>query len=572
MKNFNISKQSPNSLQAWKREYIQRLQQEVNSLYYYLHYYNPSWSLITDTQRYIGYSPYNSEDVYRDDALNDIKNYMDVSNIDWSYPQMDAWLKTRKHKDLDGNVIYTLYFETSQPDSQEAVVNDVFTSIYLPAGTYFISDENGYYIDYDEYLSTDSDYPIACIKVGNTYYGFGTIHKKITIPENGRYDITINFPHNTSPYEEDEMWLCITEKDVGFVPYGTPVAPTSKGIYRQALGFRWGVKNNTSEPQYINYDSNGTYKRLNPGATLFKIDASDDYGWRHYMIFEGSLAQYFTQKYSFDYNQSTNKMDVVITNTLINAATKGLSYSTQFSRVPPRYYYKDLSLIPLLYINNTAAEHVIYDNNNRITDNSQTIIQEWADNSDICIDALVNVDNSDKNLCIAADVSERIINGVTWRVENQVYYLNGTPTAGSWQHPNQPIVHLEPGTYVVYYYTNSTDPDVYTHIGYGLCDKNNPDVNMWYRLNSKKKRTFTISAPMDCYIIFWWGPAALPNGKTFDNVWVRTAVYNTSSYEPLFADVILATENESTQQFKAYLDKTQSEKKSPENSFKIIVY
>ena len=77
---------------------------------------------------------------------------------------------------------------------------------------------------------------------------------------------------------------------------------------------------------------------------------------------------------------------------------------------------------------------------------------------------------------------------------------------------------------------------------------------------------------MDCYIIFWWGPHILPEGKTFDNVWVRTAVYKTSSYEPLFADIILATENESTQQFKAYLDKTQSEKKSPENSFKIIVY
>ena len=537
MKNFNISKQSRNSLQVWKKEYIQRLQQEVNSLYYYLHYYNPSWNLI-NTQGYLGYSPYGSENIYRDDALNNIKNYMDVSNIDWSYPQMDVLLKTRKSEGLDGNITYILNFETSQPDPQEEVVNEVFTSIYLPAGTYFISDENGYYIDYDEYLSTDSDYPIACIKIGNTYYGFGAIHKKITIPENGKYDVTINFPHNTSPYESDDMWLCITEKDVSFVPYGTPVAPTSKGIYRQALGFRWGIKNNTSEPQYINDESYGTYKRLNPGATLFKIDASDDYNWSHYMIFEGSLAQYFTQKYSFDYNPSTNKMDVIVTNILINA----------------------------------AAEHMIYDNNNRITDNSQTIIQEWADNSDICIDALVNVDNSDKNLCVAADVSERIINGVTWSVKDQVYYLNGTPTAGSWQHPNQPIVHLEPGTYVVYYYTNSTDPDVYTHIGYGLCDKNNPDVNMWYRLNSNKMRTFTISAPMDCYIIFWWGPAALPEGKTFNNVWVRTAVYNTLSYEPLFADVILATENESTQKFKAYLDKTQSEKKSPENSFKIIVY
>ena len=294
MKNFNVSRQSPKSLQAWKKEYVYRLQQEADSLYYYLHYYNPSWKLITNSQGYIGYTPYGSKDVYQADILN-------------------------------------------------------------------------------------------------------------------------------------------TE--------GTPSAPTSSGIYRQALGFRWGIKNNTAEPQYINYGDYGTYKVLNPGATLFKIDASDDYNWIHYMIFEGALAQYFIQTYSFDYNPSTSQMDVVVTNTLINAATKGLSYSTQFSKIPPRYYYKNLSLVPLSYVNNAATANIIYDNNNRITDNGQTIIQEWAENSDICIDAVTS------------------------------YEVNGQ-----------------------------------------------------------------------------------------------------TRYEPLFADVILATENESTQQFKAYLDKTQSEKKPPEDKFNIIVY
>lgn len=424
MKNFNISRQASSSPQAWKKEYIQRLQQEFNSLYYYLHYYNPSWKLITNSQGYVGYTPYGSKDVYQADILN-------------------------------------------------------------------------------------------------------------------------------------------TE--------GTPSAPTSKGIYRQALAFRWGVKNTTGSPQYINYAEYGTYKRLNPGATLFKIDASDSADWIHYMIFEGALAQYYTQSYSFNYNSSTSKMDVTITNHLINAATKGLSYPIQFTRVPPRYFYQGLSLIPLKYLNNGAVVDKIYDNNNRITNDGQTIIQQWGENSDVCMDVFAN--HQGENLCVAADVSERVINGVTWRVEDQIYYLNGTPTDGSWQHPGQPIVHLEPGTYTVYYYTNSTDPEIYTHIGYGLCDRTNPDVNMWYWLNNEKMRTFTISTAMDCYIILWWGPHTLPEGKTFDNVWVRTAVYKGApGYEPLFADTMIATSNSSTQQFKSYLDKTQAERKPVEDFFKTIIY
>ena len=429
MKNFNVSRQSSKSSQAWKKEYVYRLQQEYDSLYYYLHYYNPSWKLITKSQGYVGYTPYGSKDVYQANILN-------------------------------------------------------------------------------------------------------------------------------------------TE--------GIPSAPTSKGIYRQALAFRWGVKNTTGDIQYINYAEYGTYKRLNPGATLFKIDASDSADWVHYMIFEGALAQYYAQSYSFNYNPNPDdpehpKMEVIITNTLINAATKGLSYPIQFTRVPPRYFYQNLSLIPLKYLNNGAVVDKIYDNNNRITNDGQTIMQQWGENSDVCMDVFAN--HQGENLCVAADVSERVINGVTWRVEDQIYYLNGTPTKGSWQHPGQPIVHLEPGTYTVYYYTNSTDPEIYTHIGYGLCDRSNPDGNKWYRLNNEKTETFTISAAMDCYIIFWWGPFTLPAGKTFDNVWVRTAVYKGApGYEPLFADAIIATSNSSTQQFKSYLDKTQAERKPVEDFFKTIIY
>lgn len=441
MKNFNISRQSPSSPQAWKKEYIQRLQQEVNSLYYYLHYYNPSWKLVTDSQGYFGYSSYNSKDIYKDNLLNTTKNYMDVSNINWSSDFMDVSLITSKYQSYNGYITYVLDYETGQIDSQDYIDNEIFTSIFLQAGTYFIYDDNSSYLDYDDYTHTDSGSPIACIRIGSNYYGFGTIHQQITIPQNGMYDVTINFPHSTMDLHTDEMWLCITKKDAGWIAYGTPVAPTSSGIDRQALGFRWGIKNNTAEPQYINYGDYGTYKILNPGATLFKIDASDDYNWIHYMIFEGALAQYFIQTYSFNYNPSTNQMDVVVTNTLINAATKGLSYSTQFSKIPPRYYYKGSFLVSLSYVNNAAIANVIYDNNNRITNDGQTIIQEWAENSDICIDAVTS------------------------------YEVNGQ-----------------------------------------------------------------------------------------------------TRYEPLFADVILATENESTQQFKVYLDKTQSEKKRPEDNFKIIVY
>ena len=443
MKNFNISRQSPSSPQAWKKEYIQKLQQEVNSLYYYLHYYNPSWKLVTDSQGYIGYSPYGSKDIYKDNLLNTTKNYMDVSNIRWYSEFMDVSLITDKYEG-SGYITYVLDYETGQVDPQDLTEDEVFTSIYLQAGSYWVYDDNSPYYDYADYIQRGIDIgaPIACLWIDeNTRYSFGENHQQITIPQNGTYYVTISFPNQTTEMYNDELWLCITKEDAGWIAYGTPVAPTSSGIYRQALGFRWGIKNNTAEPQYINYGDYGTYKVLNPGATLFKIDASDNYDWIHYMIFEGALAQYLIQTYSFNYNPSTSQMDVVVTNALINAATKGLSYSTQFSKVPPRYYYKNLSLVPLSYVNNAAIANIIYDNNNRITNDGQTIIQEWAENSDICIDAVTS---------------------------------------------------------------------------------------------------YTV------------------NGQT--------------RYEPLFADVILATENESTQQFKTYLDKTQDKKKPPEDNFKIIVY
>lgn len=134
------------------------------------------------------------------------------------------------------------------------------------------------------------------------------------------------------------------------------------------------------------------------------------------------------------------------------------------------------------------------------------------------------LESTNTNLLIVADVSERVIAEVTWRVEDQTYYLNGTPTAGSWQHPGQPIVHLEPGVYTAYYYTNSTDPDVYTHIGFGLVDKDNQNGHRYDRLTQEKYQTFVVEEPMDCFTVLWWGPGTLPEGKTFDNVWVKSMV------------------------------------------------
>ena len=47
MKNFNISKQYPKMLtKAYTKEYINQLQNQTNSLYEYLHYYNPEWRLM----------------------------------------------------------------------------------------------------------------------------------------------------------------------------------------------------------------------------------------------------------------------------------------------------------------------------------------------------------------------------------------------------------------------------------------------------------------------------------------------------------------------------------------------
>lgn len=57
MKNFNITRQEKTmSIQTWFKEYINPLKTQVNSLYEYLHYYNPEWRMLgepyQDTERY----------------------------------------------------------------------------------------------------------------------------------------------------------------------------------------------------------------------------------------------------------------------------------------------------------------------------------------------------------------------------------------------------------------------------------------------------------------------------------------------------------------------------------------
>jgi len=74
MKNFNISKQNKNWAQAYKKKYINQLWNQTNSLYEYLHYYNPEWRVLgwdTKGEKNLSYFIYDNSYVYESSLITE---------------------------------------------------------------------------------------------------------------------------------------------------------------------------------------------------------------------------------------------------------------------------------------------------------------------------------------------------------------------------------------------------------------------------------------------------------------------------------------------------------------------
>lgn len=73
MKSFNISKQNKRWAQAYKKEYVNQLQNQTNSLYEYLHYYNPEWRVLgsdANEEKDLSYFIYNNSYIDKESLIN----------------------------------------------------------------------------------------------------------------------------------------------------------------------------------------------------------------------------------------------------------------------------------------------------------------------------------------------------------------------------------------------------------------------------------------------------------------------------------------------------------------------
>ena len=89
MKFYNVSAQSKTFLnKAWTKEYINLLTNQVNSLYEYLHYYNPEWRIISSNSSIgLSYYTYDNNKVDSSILIQSPKLYIDITKLKyrWGY-------------------------------------------------------------------------------------------------------------------------------------------------------------------------------------------------------------------------------------------------------------------------------------------------------------------------------------------------------------------------------------------------------------------------------------------------------------------------------------------------------
>lgn len=72
MKSFNVSKQNKQWAQAYQKEYVNQLKNQTNSLYEYLHYYNPEWRILgLNGDKNLSYFLYNNNSVSVDNIISE---------------------------------------------------------------------------------------------------------------------------------------------------------------------------------------------------------------------------------------------------------------------------------------------------------------------------------------------------------------------------------------------------------------------------------------------------------------------------------------------------------------------
>ncbi len=186
MKNFNISAQSKSVddiRQAIKKEYVYRLYNQTNSLYHYLHYYNPEWRILganADNSKRLSYYNEKSDLITENDLLSDggEKTFINIFKLHYRWGLKNRSTKlyffggaTPEQCTSTLNIGATLYKKDAYDvDSNTTDILDHFLVFESGLAQYFTwkirtgrktPTDNNLYLIYDFYLSNELDFGLT---------------------------------------------------------------------------------------------------------------------------------------------------------------------------------------------------------------------------------------------------------------------------------------------------------------------------------------------------------------------------------------------------------------------------
>lgn len=171
MRFFNITTQKRASAQrqAIIKEYVRTLQSQVNSLFEYLHYYNPEWRVLgeQDDNSELSYYFYNNNHVTANTIINN--RQIDISKLGyrWGFRNSSTQVMYYDGQTLNiGAIIYKKdAYDVSQNDADKLSHYIVFESslaqYYIWTFSGAINDNNEYVLRYTFHKTNELDYGLS---------------------------------------------------------------------------------------------------------------------------------------------------------------------------------------------------------------------------------------------------------------------------------------------------------------------------------------------------------------------------------------------------------------------------
>jgi len=429
MKNYNISTQKK-SIQAYKKEYLNYLGNAIDSLYTYLHYYNPEWRLLEDGSGY--YTKTDPNVLINKTSLED--ELYPTQLILTTYGIDEIFISSIIIK-KSNTIIQTIEFKLGGNYSNFITTDNILSN---PQDEFveFKPDDDELYYGYVTVSIPKCDEIIIYTTRGNQierwqsgwgyYYVKNNFSCHLNIIDKTKYNICPNWvypydSHIDPPSEQDSY-----DKQFTF----SISVPIKNILYINKLQYRWGYKNTSDHVFWYGFNYNSS---LNIGATIYKKDAYDvpsvlrTSDLDHYILFEASLAQYVTWTFSTGVDENNNPA-LIYNYHISNELDFGLVYNIQTITSTPRYFYKedasttyDIKYEDSVFDRMTLFDYIninvqYKDNEQWVPSHSGTDYQCWSGATELFPQTVYEVNSQYEDLIAETELYERPGNISTYQV------------------------------------------------------------------------------------------------------------------------------------------------------------